>query len=312
MTENTTRLLAYATGELARAAEQIGRSASSINQYLRLHPYDDKAVGEQVQEQLKPYFDPDNERAVLIQLASKDAYLEIELFLVTSNDVLKKYAAAFEAAEQWSRELTAAGAALLAELRERRAEAGELGQELLATALSGSSVEHFRDDVDALLNEGTQLQREQALLLFQGLVVLQTLAKAMHTIDVLLTYRAQVLAEFFKTAPAGTVPSNLRALVDAIAEDGTLTVAEHVLVEIVGMVPVANIVMSAARIGLELTSKIKKIKDRHKRGVIDDMLDLSTDMTAVREALEVAAALFEKVSELANAKPSSNLARPSR
>jgi hypothetical protein len=293
--------LTYLTGEFTHALEQLEESKHSFNEYLQLHPGDDTDVGEKVQEKLAPYFDPANGRAIVIQLSAKGAFTEIELFMLTSLDVLKGYQAAHAAADQRAKELTAAGAAVLAEVLTAQAQADQVRQQLLASALIGSSLEELRVAADALLSEHTELQQKQALLLVQGLVVYQTLAKATQTIDVLFRHRAHILAVFLETAPAGTVPSTLQALADAMAAEGMMTIAEHVLIEMIGVVPGANIVMPAVRIARELTNKVQEIKNRHRRGDIDDMLDLSTDMTAVRTALEVATKLFDQVSALANA-----------
>lgn len=242
-----------------------------------------------VRDQLANYYDPANRRAKLIQQAARELSEEIERYPETILTLGSRYIMSATAVDQ---------------------KAIALGAQMMGTIIEAMSAPQANDDegplaaVHAAMERLTDAQKQNALLMAQGIVVGERLATATQVAADLLRLRQAELEGYLGQAPPAKALSIRQALIEAVAAEGRWTACEYLLTE-VGMaigttIPIANIVVGIARIARDLQGKIRSLQARYERGDVDLMLDLAEEMDIEREALEDAVKLFAEVLSLSN------------
>lgn len=244
-----------------------------------------------VRDQLANYYDPANRRAKLIQQAARELSEEIERYPETILTLGSRYIMSATAVDQ---------------------KAVALGAQMMRTIIEAISAPKADYDegplaaVHATMEHLTDAQKQGALLMAQGIVVGERLATATQVAADLLRLRQAELEGYLGQAPPAKALSIRQALIEAVAAEGRWTACEYLLTE-VGMaigttIPIANIVISIARITLDLRGKIRALQSRYEPGDIDVMLELGEEMSVEREAMEDAVKLFDAVFSLATMK----------
>ena len=270
--------------ESGRMLDELRASRAGFMKASRAYSGDHELDGA-VAHLLANYYDPEKQRAVLIQQAALDVTHEIKGFVSTFEKLAIHYAAAVHAAE--------AGA--MARLEQSLAGAAE--------ALRVEVDERGPRDAVRRVFEGLDLaEQKNALLLAQGIVVGRWLALAMQVGADLLLRRQDELQRYRDNAPPGVPRTFGKALFEEVITEGVWTFCEVALGEVVrttvGMVPVVNIIVGVANIALEVRKKVDSLQSRYDRGEIDRMFDLCQEMQVEREAMEGVVKLFDTVMHL--------------
>lgn len=156
-------------------------------------------------------------------------------------------------------------------------------------------------EVLAALAEGmTEAQVKSSLALARGTTIARSLSTAAAAANLLVNRRENELESYLKEAPPSAELSMAEALWDRVAEEGAIGIAEHLLVEIVGVAnPVGGLIVAIARITIEMRRKATELREVYERGDVDEMLDFADRMRAERGWAEEVVDLFEKTRELA-------------
>ena len=237
------------------------------------------------------YNNPAKPRAALIQQAAREVSEEIKGFRETVLTVGSRYIMS----------VTAVDLATIA-----------FGAQMLDNVVKAFSAPRANDDKDPLtvvhaaVEHLSNAQKQNALLMAQGIVVGEKLATAIQVAADLLRLRQAELEGYLGQAPPADALSIRQALIEAVAAEGAWTACEYLLAE-VGMaigtaIPIASIVVGIARIALDLRDKVHSLQSRYEPGDVDLMLELFEEMSVEREAMECAVKLFDKVFSLATTK----------
>jgi hypothetical protein len=146
------------------------------------------------------------------------------------------------------------------------------------------------DDVQIKLN----------LALARGIAIGRGLTTAAAATALMANRWENQLESYLEGAPPSKELSMAEALWEAVAEEGAVGIAEHFLVEVVGMSnPVGGLVVGIAKITMDLRRKAAEVGRAYDRNDVDDMLDLAERMRGEREMTAEVVRLFEQVEELA-------------
>ncbi|MBS1892995.1 MAG: hypothetical protein JST59_16990 [Actinobacteria bacterium] len=235
----------------------------------------------EVLAQLSNYSDPDRRRARLIRESAEALEAEIKAGRPTiqaigqeQSVVSMKAVAALTAVAKDTME--AIGQAL-------HVDAGDTG-EVLARLAAGM----------------TEAQVESSLALARGITIARSLTTAAAAANLLVNLRENELESYLNQAPTSTELTMAEALWDLVAEEGAIGIAEHLLVELVGVAnPVGGLIVAIARITIEMRRKATELRQVYARGDVDEMLDFADRMSVQHKWAEEVIDLLEKTGELA-------------
>jgi hypothetical protein len=268
--------------EFARVVARLDRAMGSCRRSMLEVLDTGPALAEEASTEVARYYDPAIKRATLIQDAARGLGQEI----LDSKDALVSFAESYgTTAFQTQQAIQAVQMRMV-----------ESSFEIFSVE-TADPLEHLRKVTANLEDAPRELSRH----LESAIPVAGSLAAAATAAGLVVNRWQQQLDQYVKHVPPSGELKLLEALWEEIIDEGAFGVAEHILVEVVGMAgPAGSIIVGISKLVLTLRRKVAERNAAYARGSIDEMLDLAEIMKAQREAMPEVLELLQETQKLAD------------
>jgi hypothetical protein len=151
----------------------------------------------------------------------------------------------------------------------------------------------------ALAGGPDRARLELNLALARGITIGRSLTTAAAAAALLVSRWESQLETYLTAAPLAQALGIAEAFWELVAEEGAVGIAEHFLVEVVGMAnPVGSLIVSIAKITMDLRRKAAELNRVYDRNDVDDMLDFADLLAVERDWAASVMELFKKTEEM--------------
>jgi hypothetical protein len=240
------------------------------------------ALAEEASTEVAHYYDPAMNRATLIAETAKELSQEI----LDSNKALVGFAGEYGTTALQTQQAVQAVQIQMLE-----------GSMEIFNVETSDPRERLRQVRENLKNAPSDLSQH----LESAIPVAGSLTTAATIAGLVVNRWQQQLDDYVEHAPPSGELKLLEALWEEIVDEGVFGVAEHILVEVVGMTgPAGSIIVGISKLVLNLRRKVAEREMVYARGSVDQMLDLAETMRAQREAMQEVLVLLQETRRLAD------------
>lgn len=156
-----------------------------------------------------------------------------------------------------------------------------------------------REVLRALATGPDRARLELNVALAKGITIGRSLTTAAAAAALLVSRWESELETYLTASPPSQALGNAEAFWELVAEEGAVGIAEHILVELVGMAnPVGSLIVSIAKITIDLRRKAAELNRAYDRNDVDDMLDFADLLAVERDWAANVMELFRKTEEM--------------